>query len=182
MENRRIFSRFRPTPLPAGRDFSEVPADGLCLNAFLVVTERSHPTRVLLGQVDPTGAWDQLGGLGPARVARLGEGWMLPASHLLRYESPAEAARRVAVEQLELPELPLEPPVVANEAWGRADSPAGEKHWDLHFIFRSSWAEESLGSPKPWRQMRFVEPAELRTRIVRGHDDILGLVGLLPPP
>src|SRR5206468_4725043 len=62
-------------------------------------------------------SWDHIGALDPSRVEAHSHGWMLPSSHLIFRESPDDAARRIAREQLELPDLALTGPTVVSEVY-----------------------------------------------------------------
>lgn len=159
--------------------YERLPGDGLCLNAFLIVRQRGHPDRALLGRIDPAAPWDRLGALETARRAQIGERWMLPCSQLLLFEAPQEAARRLVREQLELEELPLRGPKVFSEAYDRPPAAAADPHWDLHFLFRGELDRPPVASP--WKELAFVEVAATpRDAFARAHGDVLALAGLPP--
>src|SRR5882762_5961583 len=85
--------------------------------AAFSITETGHPTNVLMGHMNPRAPWDHIGALDPSRVEVHSRGWMLPSSHLIFQESPGDAARRIAREQLELPDLSFSEPMVVSEAY-----------------------------------------------------------------
>ncbi|MGI0150875.1 MAG: NUDIX domain-containing protein, partial [Thermoplasmata archaeon] len=158
----RRFQRLRREADPA-RGVEGVVRDGMCLSAFVLLGRAGSAGEVLLGRIDPSAPWDRLGGLSAERVRSIGEAWMLPSSHLIEYEAPVEAARRVAREQLELPALPLRGPEVFSEAYHRPGTEPEEHHWDLHFVFRGDWPGGPSARAAPFRELRFFAPVELGT-------------------
>jgi len=120
------------------------------------------------------------------RARAIGDRWVLPASQLAFFESPSDAARRIAREMLGWREPPLGEPQVFSEAYPR-DSGSQDPHWDLHFLFRTVWPGTSLTAARGrlWKELRFVRPVELSSaEFGRGHGDVLALAGLPPrgPP
>ncbi|HUZ80136.1 MAG TPA: hypothetical protein VMV28_05925 [Thermoplasmata archaeon] len=174
----RLFCRLRREVPPGARGVSVVPAEGMCLSAFLVLSPPGAPGTVLLGRIDPRANWEQLGALDTDRAASVQAGWMLPSSHLLLYESPHNAARRIASEQLARPGLRLGAPIVVSDASPRSDAAPGEMHWDLGFIFSGEWPRTSDAPPAPWSRLELVDLSGLRrSDIVRGQADILVYAG-----
>jgi hypothetical protein len=178
----REFSRFnRIVDRSLGR--SELPEGGLCLSAFLVITEPGRTDRVLMGHLNPAAPWDRLGALNAARVERHRHGWMLPSSHLMIHESPEAAAHRIATEQLELPGLKLDGPRVVSEVYvpqrylpNEADWVA---HWDFEFIFRGELAATDVPKPAAWTDLAFVDLRRTSTSdVARSHEDIIESAGL----
>ena len=156
-----------------------MPAEGLCLSAFLIVRDRTDPTKVLLGKMDPAGPWEELAAVDAERMERLRNSWVLPASQLLRYESPREAAARLASELLDLPSLEIKGPRVESEAYARGPDRGPEKHWDVHFLFEATLSEGDLRPNPIWSELRFLRVSEVpRALIGRGHADILAFYGL----
>ncbi|HKV90131.1 MAG TPA: hypothetical protein VJQ43_02920 [Thermoplasmata archaeon] len=171
----RVFTRWRREPDP-GPGYAQLPADGACLSAFLLIVDPSDPSRVLLGTPEPSADWERIGALDPARLDRLVGRWMLPSSHLLEYESPAEAAARIAREQLGRPDLVLRGPEVVSDAYGRPG--ASDRHWDLDFLFRSEWPGEVPLRAAPWARLAFLDPRQTPSaEFGRAHDDILRFAG-----
>jgi hypothetical protein len=174
----RVFTRWRREANP-GPGYSQIPEDGVCLSVFLLVTDPADPRRVVLGHLDPTADWEHLGGLEGARRERAAERWMLPSSHLIEYEGPSEAARRIASEQLERPDLALDAPHVVSDPYARPEG--GGQHWDIDFLFRATWPAAIPLKAGPWKRLEFVDPGTVpRTGFARSHDDILRFAGLLP--
>lgn len=166
-----------------GPDVSVVPENGMCLSVFLVLRPQGEDRRVLFGRLDPSARWDEIGALGRARVASISERWMLPASHLLLFESPEEAGRRVAREQLGLELTTFEGSSVHSEAYRRPGVTTGDPHWDLHFVYRARWPKSGPPRAPAFRELAFLDLDRLsREEIARGHGDVLDLVGLSPRP
>jgi hypothetical protein len=174
----RRFARLRRGNAPEAEGYFVLPDDGFCLNTFLVLRHPREEGRVLLGRIDPNAPWYELGALEPTRVQGIGRRWMLPSSQLLFFESPLDAARRIALEQLESPLPPVDGPLVVSEQYRRSTSHADDPHWDLHFIFRGSWPTESPPVARPWLELAFVEMAQVSpSDIARSQGDILELAG-----
>jgi hypothetical protein len=174
----RLWAGSRPEP-PGS---TAVPDDGMCLSAFLVVRPEGRSGAVLLGRLDPAADWAKIGGLDAGRVARVGNRWMLPSSQLLLFESPTEAAERIAREQLGVPLPGLTGPVTFSEAY-RRPGPAADPHWDLHFVYEARWPTAEFPAAAPFAELGFVEAARIsRSEIARSQADILALVGLATAP
>jgi hypothetical protein len=170
--------RFRPSPPPNDPVYSAVPDDGLCLNVFLLITDRPESQKVLLGRIDPKAGWERIGGMSRPRIEAMGARWMLPSRQLFLFESPDEAAVSIFRTQLGVEEIPWEGPTVTSEAWERP-TPAGTgKHWDLSFLYRAVWPEgRPLASP-PWRELAFHDTSLLDpAQVGRSHLDVLALAG-----
>jgi len=160
---------------------SEIPAGGMCLSAFVVL--RNAAGGVLLGKPNPSFPdWDNIGALNPQRIARISTRWMLPSSHLMLYESPHDAGRRILREQLDLEETPLKMNVF-NEVY---DIPnVGLKnHWDIEFVFTGEVAAATLKRiPPQWTALEFVQPSALKAEdFARNHQDILSHLGIWKEP
>jgi len=172
MATERAFCRFNPADRPLTT--REIPDGGICLSAFLVIGERGHPERVVMGHLNPSAAWDHIGALDPERAEANRQGWMLPSCHLLIRESPQAAAERLLKEQVGLPGLPLTGPQVFSEVYG------AKNHWDLHFVFTGE--RDDIAQHPAWSDLGFVDVTETpRDRIARYHEDILALVGRWGP-
>jgi 8-oxo-dGTP pyrophosphatase MutT (NUDIX family) len=183
MEPPRRFCRFR-TEGHAGGDLEPLPGDGMCLSAFVLLSPESDANKLLFGMVRPEAkGWLAAGGLDMNRAARSRGKWMLPSSHLLVFESPDDAAKRVLREQLGVPGTPLHPPIIVSETYARGPEAGPDPHWDLHFIYRLSAPAQPPGIPSLWERLEFVEPRSLDpTMFARGHGDILELAGLKVGP
>lgn len=165
--SRRFMRVSKSTPPPR---LDDIPDAGLCLSAFLVLSKRGKPGQVLVGHLNPKADWEHIGALDSARAERNSKGWMLPSSHLILNESPAEAAQRILREQLGGVDVPLKGPEVFSEVYGAA------AHWDLEFVF----VGETPGLPQTtaWDELRFVEIGRAhKADFARLHEDILAHVG-----
>lgn len=179
MATDRVFCRFSRSPATAAFSVTEIPEDGLCLSAFVLLTSREHPTSVLMGHMEPSASWDHLGALDQARVEAHRSGWMLPSSHLLYGESPRSAADRILKEQLGLGPRSLEGPHVVSEVYAPRRFPGRAGHWDLEFLFRGSISEREVASHPAWKELSFVETARAKvSEIARTHEDVLASAGL----
>ena len=156
----------------------EVPEGGMCISAFVVLTEAGYPDRVLLGHLNPAAAWDHIGALDLERVEVHSKGWMIPSSHLLLREPPQDAARRVLNEQLELQGIPLSEPSVVSETYTPKRFPDLPSHWDLEFIFRGELAAGRLPKAHAWTELAFVDVGRTKkSEMARSHEDILESAG-----
>jgi ADP-ribose pyrophosphatase YjhB (NUDIX family) len=179
MTTDRRFCRFARSPSTDAFGMPEVPEDGLCLCAFVVLRSREHPSRVLLGQLDPSAPWDHLGALDPERIDQWKDLWMLPSSHLLVRESPQAAAARIVHELTGLSERRLLGPTVTSEVYAPERRPSRAHHWDLEFIFEGDASEDELVGNPAWRKLEFVEARDLgRAELARNQADILAYVGI----
>jgi hypothetical protein len=155
-----------------------IPPDGLCLSSFVLLSPSSDPSRVLVGHLDPAADWERIGALDPKRVEMNSAGWMLPACHLLYFESPRSAAERVLVEQLGLPGVPLGTPAIFSETYRPRRHPERGLHWDLEFVFRGTAPEGWEPRHPAWKNLAFVDPARTpRASFTRAHEEVLELAG-----
>ena len=180
----RRFARLATPGTGRGHGTVGLPSDGMCLNVFLVLTAPADDGQVLMGRISPGPTWAELGGVDPARAERIGERWMLPASQLLLFESPTDAATRLAKELLGIDRPLLEGPQVFSEAYARSTDPSADPHWDLHFVFTGRGPARAPTHPL-WKELAYL-PVAKRTpsEFARSHGDILELVGfhLRTPP
>jgi ADP-ribose pyrophosphatase YjhB (NUDIX family) len=178
MSTDRRFCRFSKSPETDAFGMPEVPQEGFCLSAFLVLNSEEHPSAVLMGHMNPGAPWDHLGALDPSRFEAHRHRWMLPSSHLMFGESPEEAARRILKEQLQLGPLAFDGPYVVSEVYTPRRFPGANGHWDLEFLFRGHLSERPPPSADPWVELRFVDLLTARQQdIARSHEDILASAG-----
>jgi len=181
MAEGRRFARLRAE---AGAGFAGLPSDGMCLSAYLVLRSPTAPREVLVGRVNPSGPWWEVAALDEKRVAGLGDRWVLPATQLLLFEGPQQAALRIASEMLGRPTLNVGLPRVFSEAYVRG-SASPDPHWDLQFVFSAPWPGGPLEPSRGqlWSELRFVDVERTPAAAFgRGHGDVLALVGLPPRP
>ncbi len=158
---------------------TEVPEGGFCLSTFLAILESGHSKSVLMGRLNPDAPWDHIGALDEKRLEMFSKGWMLPSSHLILHESPLDSTSRILKEQLEIDGVALSEPKVFSDLRER-HLPKGERtqHWDIGFIFRGELMQQHLPQPRAWKELRFVDPIQIKTEIVRSHEDVLEYAGL----
>jgi ADP-ribose pyrophosphatase YjhB (NUDIX family) len=176
----RKFSRFRPHAPEGSGAYTEIPAEGLCLSTFALLSEPGRPGSVVMGRLDPSAPWARIGALDRARAEQHQNGWMLPSSHLLHYEPPIEAARRILREQLDLTEtVPFSDPTIFSDAYERPNGPPNARHWDLGFLYRGPWPAGQPLRARAWKELAFIDVERTpRIAIARSHADVLDAVGL----
>ena len=161
----RRFADFYEGALPFQMD--RIPEGGMCLSVFLILWKGDR-LNVLLGKVNPEHDWVHLGALSKDRAQRISDRWMLPSSHLLLYESPHDAAKRVSKEQLGVnwADVKSQEFQVFSEAYSEPT------HWDTEFVFKGEL--DSLPQSPAWRELRFADASETPSReFARSHQDIL---------
>jgi len=178
----RRFARLRRGAGPDHPGTVDLPDDGLCLSAFLVVRPEGRGGEVLMGRLNPAADWATIGGLDPGRISRIARRWMLPSSHLLFFESPNEAADRIAREQLGVQLPGLTGPRTFSETEDRP-GPDRDPHWDLHFVFEARWPSARFPPSPTFAELAFVDVGRTpRAEIARGQADVLALVGVDAAP
>jgi ADP-ribose pyrophosphatase YjhB (NUDIX family) len=168
MATDRRFAAFSKKAVPPR--MRKMPDGGMCISAFVIVSRRNDPASVLMGKIDKHASWDHIGALDPKRVERVSGGWMLPSSHLILYETPEGAARRILREQLNIRDMKLDGPLTF------VDTSGTENHWDIGFIYTGT--RDSPPKSPAWRELRFVKPGELKPgEVVRSQVDVLAYAG-----
>jgi len=166
----RRFAAFSRDAEPPRMD--AIPEGGMCISAFLVISRSGQPSHVLMGKINRNAEWDHIGALDRKRIERFGAGWMLPSSHLILYETPEGAARRILREQLKIRDQRLEGPLAFADTSGRGN------HWDVGFIFAGE--REGLPTSDAWDELEFVNVSTLRhPDMVRSQLDVLAYAGRL---
>ena len=173
--------------MPASRRFADfcdgaltfqmdsVPKGGMCLSVFLVLW-RDDKRNVLVGKVNRDHNWIRAGALSKEAATKISGRWMLPSSHLLLFESPQDAAKRVLREQLRMKYDELRSTVL--QAFSEAYSKP--RHWDLEFILQGEIKGElSRGSHSAWNELKFLDVSKMKdSEFARSHQDILAEVGV----
>jgi len=104
---------------------------------------------------------------------------MLPASHLMMFEAPEAAARRILDEQLGGPTVALEGPRVISEVYEPKAFQGMTQHWDLEFHFRGSISESARPRSAAWTELAFVDTTSTSvSEISRSHEEVLAMAGL----
>jgi ADP-ribose pyrophosphatase YjhB (NUDIX family) len=168
--------------LAEGRSAEEgywpLPPNGMCLSSFVLLSRPENSEEVLVGKIDPDAAWDRIGALNSHRIQLSSEGWMLPSCHLLWFESPQDAARRILREQLGLHEVALSNPQVFSEVYRPRRHPERGDHWDLEFLFRGVVPPRWTAEHPAWQELRWVNTSKTpRADFTRSHDEVLELAG-----
>ena len=171
MTTDRKFAAFSRKAVPPR--MRKMPEGGMCISAFVIVSKRGEPGRVLMGRIDASAGWDHIGALDAKRAERVSAGWMLPSSHLILYETPEGAARRIIREQLSIKDMKLNGPLTF------VDTSGVENHWDLGFIFQGE--RDVIPKNAAWRELDFVDPKEVNRDIVRSQLDVLAYAGKWNP-
>jgi ADP-ribose pyrophosphatase YjhB (NUDIX family) len=180
MTTDRKFCRFNKQVETITFGMPEVPEGGLCLSAFLVITDTEKTNSVLMGHLNPKAPWDHIGALDLSRVDVHSKGWMLPSSHLMVYESPQAAAKRILREQLEIDYPVLEGPQVVSETYTPRRFPNLPRHWDIEFIFKGEISKDRIPKPYAWSNLSFVDlDSAKKSEIARSNEDILESAGLV---
>ena len=170
MTTDRRFAAFSKDAVPPR--MRTVPEGGMCISAFLVISKKGEQAEVLMGRLNKNAEWDHIGALDGKRVERFASGWMLPSSHLILFETPEGAARRILREQLGIRNQALAGPLTF------ADTSGTSNHWDLGFIFTGQ--RETAPSSAAWDELEFVDVTRLkRDEIVRSQLDVLAYAGKL---
>lgn len=148
----------------------KMPDGGMCISAFVIISKRSDSESVLMGRLNTGANWDHIGALDTKRAERFSAGWMLPSSHLILYETPEGAARRILREQLNIRDMKLSGPLTF------VDTSGMDNHWDLGFIY--SGERDSLPKSQAWRELEFIRTRDIKSEnVVRSQLDILAYAG-----
>jgi len=170
MTTDRRFAAFSKDALPPR--MNNVPEGGMCISAFLVISKKGEPGDVLMGIINKNSEWDHIGAIPGKKLEGFASGWMLPSSHLILFETPEGAARRILREQLGIRNQSLGGPLTFSDTSGTSN------HWDLGFIFTGE--RETAPSNAAWDVLKFVDVAKLkRDEIVRSQLDVLTYAGKL---
>jgi ADP-ribose pyrophosphatase YjhB (NUDIX family) len=158
-----------------------IPPDGFCISAFLLLW-KDEPSNILMGKVNPAfEGWADIGAMNQERLNRIVGRWILPASHLLLYERPQDAASRIMKEQLGIESVSLPDPIVFSETYP-IERYGWTKHWDMDFIFKERF-DSDISPNDSWSELRFVDVSQVQTaEFARGHQDILLAAGVRPLP
>ena len=125
-----------------------------------------------MGRINKNSEWDHIGAIPGKKLEGFASGWMLPSSHLMLFETPEGAARRILREQLGIRNQALGGPLTFSDTSGTSN------HWDMGFIFTGE--REASPSNGAWDELKFVEVAKLkRDEIVRSQLDVLTYAGKL---
>lgn len=160
-----------------------VPQGGTCLSSFLIVSRGSE---ILVGKMKNPQMWIDRFFVGEkfAPVYASSGKYVLPASHLAWYESPQDAAFRVASEQASLPSSSKEDIKlvdVQSYVSGDPDNKEEPPHWDICFVYKIELGPNTvIKTPEWFEELKFVERGKLKAdHFTRGHGDILQKLHLI---
>ncbi len=181
MAEERKFCRFNSGPSTTVGDLKDdpvmtrqIPEGGFCISVFVVLRQSGRQSNVLFGRINPAADWVKLGALDSKRVEIFRDGLMLPSSHLIIHESPADAANRILDEQLGLSGLRLKGPIVVSETYRSASRSSGPEHWDIHLIFTGTIAGSRIQPQNAWSELKFINSSgRAASKVVRNHMDIV---------
>jgi len=161
-----------------------VPPGGVCLSSFVMVESGDA---LLVGKMVKPEIWTERFFVGEQWARGYVESgkYVLPASHLVWYESPLDAALRVLNEQVLMPldrervELFDVQSQVSVDISGKNKPP----HWDLCFVYRVEVSpDEAHGFKRPewFEELGFKPKTSLKPEhFTRGHGDVLQEAGAL---
>ncbi len=162
-------------------DPTNVPPGGTCLSSFLLITRGDD---VLVGKMGKPEIWIDrffVGEKFAPMYASSGK-YVLPASHLAWFESPLDAAYRVATQQALISAKKENIRLVDAQSHVRGDpADVNELHWDICFLYDLHVPSETVLKVPDWfQELRFVERKELKPDdFARGHGDVLEEAGLI---
>jgi ADP-ribose pyrophosphatase YjhB (NUDIX family) len=162
----------------------DVPAGSVCLSTFVVARNGKG---ILAGRMDKLDIWlarffmSEKGG--PSYLAS-GK-FLLPASHIMWYESPLDAAVRILEEQtlLSVPKERFKLADVQSHLRPVPSNPSGPPHWDICFVYTTDLPDseaKKLQQPEWFKDLGFKPESELGVEdFTRGHGDILEEAGFI---
>ncbi|MGH2689910.1 MAG: NUDIX domain-containing protein, partial [Actinomycetota bacterium] len=146
----------------------------VCLSAYIISEDGEG---LLVGRRAADPRWEGLDHPHPVDPKVGANLWVLPATHLLVGETPEQAARRIAKDQLAAPWLQL---ADGGTFAHLRPSAEGDPHWELAFVFET---DLTVSKVPPWfTDLRGVQRRYLRYEVFApGHGDIIADMGYLPP-
>jgi ADP-ribose pyrophosphatase YjhB (NUDIX family) len=160
-----------------------VTEGGTCLSSFLVVTRGNE---ILVGKMKNPQVWTERFFVGEkfAPVYASSGKYVLPGSHLAWYESPLEAAARIASEQIAHPPNSKEDIKlldVQSYVSGDPNSTTEPPHWDICFAYEMKLRPgEDVKKPEWFEKLEFVDRGKLKVEdFTRGHGEILQKLELI---
>ena len=156
----------------------DAPPASVCLSSFVAVR---NCKAILAGRMDRLDIWLDRFYVSPTNGPTfLASGkLLLPASHLLWYESPLNAAERVLKEQalLEVPKEKLKLVDAQSHLRPSARDPS-IPHWDICFVYSVELPGGELKQPEWFKDFGFKSNLKADD-FTRGHGDVLEEAGLL---
>ncbi|HYB03346.1 MAG TPA: hypothetical protein VED17_02715 [Nitrososphaerales archaeon] len=156
-----------------------VPPGSVCISSFVVVKDGKGGT--LAGRMEKLDVWLERfymsPVMGPTYVAS-GK-LVLPASHILWYESPLDASQRILNEMalIEVPKEQIGLVDVQSHLRPSTNDPS-VPHWDLCLVYKVDNYQGKIKQPEWFKDFGF--KTNLKTEdFTRGHGDVLEEAGLL---
>jgi hypothetical protein len=157
-----------------------VPPGSVCLSSFVAVTDGRGG--ILAGRMDRLDIWLERFFVSPTNgPSFLASGkLLLPASHLLWYESPLDASERILKELALIDDVPKERLKLVDVQTHLRPSPkdASIPHWDICIVHKLDAYEGKLRQPEWFKDFGF-KPNLKPEDFTRGHGDVLEEAGLL---
>jgi hypothetical protein len=154
-----------------------VPPGGTCLSSFLAITRSGND--ILVGRMNNPEIWIERFYV-PEKLAPVFASsgkYVLPASHLVWYESPLDAAYRVATQQALITSQKENIKLIDAQSHLRGDPKDLDQppHWDICFVYDLQVPKETIVKVPEWfQELRFVDRALLKPQdFTRGHGDVL---------
>jgi hypothetical protein len=158
----------------------DVPPGSICLSSFVVITDGRGG--ILAGPMDRLDIWLERFYVSPVNgPSFLASGkLLLPASHLVWYESPLDAAERVVKEMTLIDDLPRDrlKLIDAQSHLRPSSKDPSLPHWDICMVYRVDSYEGRLKRPEWFKEFGFRSDLKVDD-FARGHGDILEEAGLL---
>ncbi|MDH2900134.1 MAG: hypothetical protein PXY39_04110 [archaeon] len=156
-------------------DPNNVTPGGTCLSSFLVIT--SNGNDILVGKMNKPEIWTERFFVGEKFAPTLASSgkYVLPASHLAWYESPLDAAYRVATQQAQVSANKENIRLIDAQSHLRGDPKDLDQppHWDICFLYELR-LREAVKVPEWFQELRFVQRDRLKPDdFTRGHGDVL---------
>ena len=157
-----------------------VPPGTVCISSFVVVTDGKGG--ILSGRMDKLDVWVDRFYASPTNAPTfLASGkLLLPASHLVWYESPLDAAERILKEMALIEDVPrdrIELIDVQSHLRPSANNPSNP-HWDICIIYKVDSYGGKINQPEWFRDFGFKYNLK-NDDFTRGHGDILEEAGML---
>ncbi len=158
----------------------DVPPGSVCLSSFVAVTDDKGG--ILAGRMNLLDVWLERFFVSPTNgPSFLASGkLLLPASHLLWYESPLDAAERVLKEMALIEDVPKErlKLVDAQSHLRPSVKDPSIPHWDICFVHEVASYQGKLKQPRWFKEFEFKLNLKADD-FTRGHGDVLEEAGLL---
>jgi hypothetical protein len=159
---------------------NDVPPGTVCISSFVVVNDGNG--RILAGRMDQLDVWlDRFYANPTTAPTFLASGkLLLPASHIVWYESPLDAADRVLKEMALIDDVPKNKITLVDVQSHLRPSAKDQNvpHWDICVLYSVDSYNGKLKQPGWFRDFGFKKDLK-PDDFTRGHGDILKEAGML---